>query len=176
MREFVVLGMGSNRGWNGLSPVELLHCACKELSKFLEDASFSSVYRTKPMYLECQNDFFNMVSVGFLENIEPQAFLDEIHRIEADYGRDRSLEIRNGPRSLDIDIEFFGERKINTKTLSVPHPRIAERAFVLVPLLEIFQKKSDLKRYGDFIGKFVSFDSKSIDSGGVEKISAFEEL
>ena len=88
------------------------------------------------MYYENQDDFLNMVVCGMYEG-EPCELLDKIHRIEANFGRNRQNEIRNGPRTLDIDIELFGKRIINTENLVIPHKKITERQFVLLPLLEI---------------------------------------
>jgi 2-amino-4-hydroxy-6-hydroxymethyldihydropteridine diphosphokinase len=63
--------------------------------------------------------------------------LRELHRIEAHHGRDRSREIRMGPRTLDLDILLCDELVIQEADLTIPHPRIGERRFVLVPLLEL---------------------------------------
>lgn len=140
----VILGVGSNRSWQGNDSYKLLKKACNELGSLLSEFMVSSVYRTKPMYVENQDDFYNMVVRGKVDDsITPEFLLDQIHSIEASLGRDRSKEIRNGPRSIDIDIEFFGSQKINTQILQIPHPRIAERAFVLIPMLEILKESAD---------------------------------
>lgn len=142
----VVLGLGSNRqleaGGIKIPPVEILRTACEKLDYLLEEAVFSSVYITKPMYVTDQCDFYNMVVKGYYKGT-PENLLRETQMIEAELGRDRSREIRNGPRSLDIDIEKFGSESINTPELTVPHPRLHERAFVLVPLLEILNDSAD---------------------------------
>lgn len=171
MREFVVLGLGSNRSWDGKNSLELLKCACTALKGILENFSCSSVYSTKPMYVENQDDFFNMAACGFVEDIEPETLLETIHKIEASLGRNRAEEIRNGPRSIDIDIEIFGERKIQTDFLEVPHPRLRERAFVLVPMLEILSKSSDFKKYESFFSNL-----ENLETEDVKKISSFGEL
>lgn len=134
----VALGLGSNKKFSCLRSEEILGGAVSELSKILCGVRFSSVYRTKAMYVSDQDDFFNMALVGFLDDdVGARALLEKIHEIEAAFGRDREKEIRFGPRSLDIDIEFFGRQKILESDLQIPHPRLKERAFVLVPLLEI---------------------------------------
>lgn len=134
----VALGLGSNKNFSNLCPKEILGGAIFELSQILHAVKFSSVYRTKAMYVFDQEDFYNMVLVGFLDDgISAHDLLKKIHEIEAAFGRDREKEIRFGSRSLDIDIEFFGTQKILEDDLQVPHPRLKERAFVLVPLLEI---------------------------------------
>lgn len=140
----VLLGLGSNKTYDGHSPCELLSFAREELSVIMSDCSFSSVYKTKAMYVENQEDFFNMAAIGFVSDDEnPFEFLQKINKIEAKYGRDRSKEIRFGPRSLDIDIELFGDEKINTLELQIPHIRMEERAFVLIPTLEILNNPAD---------------------------------
>ena len=142
----VVLGLGSNRqlesGREVLPPAEILKASCEKLDKLLKQAVFSSIYITRPMYVENQCDFYNMV-VGGLWNGTARELLSATQAIEAEFGRDRSREIRNGPRSLDIDIELFGNGTINEPDLVVPHPRLMERSFVLVPLLEILEKSAD---------------------------------
>lgn len=142
----VLLGLGSNRVFGELSSLEILKRACRELALYLKNPVYSSVYVTKAMYVDNQNDFFNMVVLGNIaDEITPVSLLDEIHKIEAKYGRDRSKEIRFGPRSLDIDIELFGDETINTEELQIPHPRISERAFVLIPAIEVLKENADKK-------------------------------
>ena len=137
----VALGLGSNKKFSCLSPEEILGGAIFELSKILHNIEISSVYRTKAMYVVDQEDFYNMALVGLLDDgICARALLEKIHEIEAAFGRDREKEIRFGPRSLDIDIEFFGRQKILEPDLQIPHPRLKERAFVLAPLLEVLDK------------------------------------
>lgn len=141
---FVALGLGSNRKWNSFDSVSLLRKACTALDGILSGTVVSSVYRTKPMYVENQEPFYNMVLCGFVsDDTTARSLLDSVHRIEASLGRDRSREIRNGPRSVDIDIEFFGDSVVSEPDLQIPHPRIKERAFVLIPLLEISDKFAD---------------------------------
>jgi 2-amino-4-hydroxy-6-hydroxymethyldihydropteridine diphosphokinase len=70
-------------------------------------------------------------------HLDPEALLDELHRIEADFGRNRELEIRMGPRTLDLDILLADTLVMDSPRLTIPHPRLPERLFVLVPLLEI---------------------------------------
>ncbi len=170
---FVVLGLGSNKAFCGMSPLELLKKACVLLKPFFTDFTFSSVYSTKPMYVADQDDFLNMAVAGFIdeEMFSPQELLKGIHEIEESLGRKRENEIRNGPRSMDIDIELWGNKKIFVldkddpmKNLQVPHPRLAERAFVLIPLLEISDESADS------IQREVLLSALSkTGSGGVEK-------
>ena len=132
--QLVYLGLGSNTKFHDESSLTLLEKACSALKEIMTDVKVSSVYRTKPMYVEDQDDFYNMVVSGQVSDDEdPFEFLKKINKIEADFGRDRNKEIRFGPRSLDIDIEIFGNQTINTEILQIPHPRVKERAFVLYP-------------------------------------------
>ena len=140
----ILLGLGSNTSFDGMSPVELLRKACFELTKNISSPFFSSVYKTKAMYVENQEDFYNMAAYGFVpDDLDALELLHIINAIEAKYGRNRSKEIRFGPRSLDIDIELFGNEVINTDVLEIPHPRMEERAFVLVPALEILPEDAE---------------------------------
>lgn len=140
----VILGLGSNKTFNGKSCIELLNNACHDLTTLLENVIVSSVFRTKAMYVTDQDDFYNMAVKGYVtEDCNPFQLLEEIHKIEARYGRDRDKEIRFGPRSLDIDIEIFGNEQINTPNLQIPHIRFEERAFVLIPMLELLKEPSD---------------------------------
>lgn len=141
---FVVLGLGSNRPWQGMTSVALLAKAVRALGEVLRGIICSSVYKTRAMYMEAQDDFYNMVVAGFVDDsVSPHDLLAATQYIESSLGRDRSVEYRNGPRSMDIDIELFGTRHMKAADLEIPHPRIAERAFVLVPLLEILQTSAD---------------------------------
>lgn len=147
----VILGLGSNRNYNGLTSLQILSKACTSLSEILSFITLSSVYISKPMYYEKQDNFYNMALSGFLDDsILPEVLLEKIHLIEKEFGRNREKEIRNGPRSLDIDIEYIEGLSLNTENLKIPHPKIKERAFVLVPVLEILDKTADEKLMEEF--------------------------
>lgn len=159
----VLLGLGSNSCFSGLEPFELLSKACVSLSFLLENMKISSLYESRAMYYENQTDFFNMAVYGEADDsLSPFELLEEIHKIEAEYGRDRSREIRFGPRSLDIDIEEFGNLVLETEKLVLPHPRMKERAFVLIPALEIFQESADEERKEKFLPLLESVSSQEI--------------
>jgi 2-amino-4-hydroxy-6-hydroxymethyldihydropteridine diphosphokinase len=98
-------------------------------------AAMSSVYETEPMYREDQDWFLNCVVVVETD-LEPIALLGWLKETETKMGRDPQAA-RNAPRVIDMDILFYGERVISGSSLQVPHPGIAERAFVLVPLHEV---------------------------------------
>ncbi|MCQ2240547.1 2-amino-4-hydroxy-6-hydroxymethyldihydropteridine diphosphokinase [Treponema sp.] len=135
---FVVLGLGSNRSFESHSCTEILSMAIERIGGFVSGVISSSVYRTAAMYVTDQDDFYNMVVAGDFRGT-PRELLNKIHAVEAELGRDRSKEFRNGPRSIDIDIEIFGKESLNEIDLVIPHERLTERAFVLEPLLEILQ-------------------------------------
>lgn len=95
----------------------------------------SSRYRTPPMGPPDQPDYVN--AVAELETaLAPLALLDELQRIELAHRRQRGAE-RWGPRTLDLDLLLYGDERLDLPRLIVPHPGIADRAFVLVPLAEI---------------------------------------
>lgn len=158
----IVLGIGSNTFYNELEPIDLLANACILLKKIIYKPKFSSIYETKALYYENQQNFFNMVVSGFLDDfITPYVLLDKIHEIENMFGRNRSKEIRFGPRPLDIDIEEFNSIEMNESDLILPHPRLKERQFVLIPMLEILSKTADCNRRKQVI----SFLEKLPDQG-----------
>ncbi len=94
----------------------------------------SSLYRSAPVGHAAQPDFVN--AVAQLETGLPaERLLAELQEVEARHGRERSFA--NAPRTLDLDLLLFGDARLDTRELQVPHPRMHERAFVLRPLLEI---------------------------------------
>ncbi|TMG73797.1 MAG: 2-amino-4-hydroxy-6-hydroxymethyldihydropteridine diphosphokinase [Betaproteobacteria bacterium] len=94
----------------------------------------SSLYRSAPLGYEAQPEFINAVARLDTE-LAAAELLAGLQAIEAEHGRRRSFA--NAPRSLDLDLLLFGEQRISGPELTVPHPRMHERAFVLVPLIEI---------------------------------------
>ena len=138
------MGLGSNKSYNNKTPLELLAAAGEELCLLMENVHFSSVYKTPAMYVTDQEDFYNAATVGYVaDDTDAFDFLKKINQIEAKYGRDRDREIRFGPRSLDIDIELFGDEHIDSPTLQIPHIRMEERAFVLIPSIEVLKYSAD---------------------------------
>lgn len=163
--ELVVLGLGSNvpfkKGEEIFEPIELLNNACTDLQYVLKDIRRSSIWQSEPMYVENQCDFYNMVVCGEYSN-EPETLLAEINKIEAKWGRDRKKEIRNGPRTLDIDIELFGDRVVKTSVLQIPHERLTERAFVLKPMLEILGESAELINKGFYVDCLKELSTQSL--------------
>lgn len=130
--EKIVLGLGSNVG----NSLEYLRKAVVALSLFTKNVRISSVYKTKPQDYTAQDDFLNMVFTADYDGT-PESLLAQTQKIERQNGRDRSKQITKGPRTLDIDILLFGERTVQTLQLTVPHPAMKKRQFVLIPLLEV---------------------------------------
>ncbi len=132
--------MGANVG-DALETLTAAVYALDDLDGVVID-DVSGVYRTPPWpappdpHAVPQDDFLNLVVTG-LSSLEPLALLDELQLVEAAFGRDRDREVRWGPRPLDIDLLLHGDTVMDTERLTLPHPRITERAFVLVPLLEV---------------------------------------
>jgi len=95
----------------------------------------SRLYRTAPVGYADQPDFVNACAL-VETSLPPRALLDALLAIEQRHGRVR--EMRNGPRTLDLDIIVYGDRVIDEPGLVIPHPRAHERAFVMQPLLEVW--------------------------------------
>jgi 2-amino-4-hydroxy-6-hydroxymethyldihydropteridine diphosphokinase len=126
----VYLALGSNLG----DRMGNLASAVERLSESITIRKVSSVYETEPVYYKEQPLFLNTALSG-LTQLGPFDLLRFVKGIESELGRQPSF--RNAPRLIDIDILFYGDQIIDTLELTIPHPRIAERAFVLVPLAEI---------------------------------------
>lgn len=95
----------------------------------------SSLYRTAPVGITTQPDFIN--AVAMIETaLAPAALLQELLAIECAAGRRRG-DVHGGPRTLDLDLLLYGECEMTSDDVTIPHPRMHERAFVLVPLFEI---------------------------------------
>jgi len=96
----------------------------------------SSVYETEPWGPVAQGPYLNQVVRGSTA-LAPRALLAALFEIETRLGRDRRQEVRFGPRVIDLDVLLYGDLAISEPDLEIPHPRLLERAFVLVPLAEI---------------------------------------
>jgi 2-amino-4-hydroxy-6-hydroxymethyldihydropteridine diphosphokinase len=136
-RQRAYLSLGSNLGRREQN----LNAAVQALADFLEDVRRSSVYETRPMYVEQQPKFLNMVVTGLCA-FEPPELLQRILALEVSLGRDRDNYTPKGPRIIDIDILLYGRRIVDQEGLHIPHPHLKERQFVLIPLLEL---EPDLK-------------------------------
>ena len=128
----VFVGLGGNVG-DALGSIQQ---AIAELSEIPRSTLLvrSSLYRTAPIGLEDQADFVNAVA-NFRTELSPRELLGELHRIERRHGRVRRE--KNGPRTLDLDLLMYDDLISDDPTMIIPHPRMHERAFVLLPLSEI---------------------------------------
>lgn len=138
----VYLLLGSNLG----NSEELLATAIEEIvEKIGYLKKYSSLYRTAAWGNENQPDFLNQIIV-VASSLSAAAILKDILNIETDMGRIRT--IKNAARVIDIDILFFNDEVIHTKDLTIPHPQIENRRFVLVPLDEVtpFYQHPSLKK------------------------------
>lgn len=128
------VGIGTNQG-DRLETVT----SCVFVLDDLDDVAVedvSAVYETEPVGVTDQPAFLNAV-VRVATSLGAAELLAELHGVEAAYGRDREQEQRWGPRPLDLDLLLYGDDEIDEPDLVVPHPRLTERGFVLVPLLEV---------------------------------------
>ncbi len=128
------IGLGTNRG-DRLATLEAAVWALDE-SDGISVVDVSGIYETLPWGGVDQDPFLNAV-VLVDTSLSPAALLADLQATEAAFGRDRSHEVRWGPRTLDLDVLLYGDEEVHTPDLVVPHPRLAERAFVLVPLAEV---------------------------------------
>ena len=126
----VYLGLGSNLGDRQAN----LARALKLLGERLHIELVSSLYETEPVDYTEQPLFLNAICRAQTE-LGPMQLLSLVKGIEASLGRVPSFP--NAPRPIDIDIIFYGDRVMETPDLTIPHPRLEERAFVLIPLLEV---------------------------------------
>jgi 2-amino-4-hydroxy-6-hydroxymethyldihydropteridine diphosphokinase len=131
------IGLGSNVG----DRLARLRGAVRALREFPSTrvAALSPVYETSPVGPR-QRDFLNM-AVDVRTSLDPDALLARLKETEAELGR-RSRR-KWGPREIDLDLIFYGGRVVRRKTLRVPHPRLAERKFVLLPLSRLAPRFKD---------------------------------
>jgi|HigsolmetaAR202D_1030399.scaffolds.fasta_scaffold00134_49 2-amino-4-hydroxy-6-hydroxymethyldihydropteridine pyrophosphokinase len=126
----VYLALGSNLG----DRLTALQSAISALKAVAQISAFSKVYETAPAYVVDQPDFFN-AAVRIQTELTPIELLDYVKQAEIELGRVSSM--RYGPRKIDIDLLHYEHVTLNDTRLTLPHPRIAERSFVLLPLADI---------------------------------------
>jgi len=128
--------MGGNLASSAGAPEATLAAAALRLESLGRVVRQSSLYSTAPVGFAAQPRFVNAV-VALETDLEPIELLDGLLAIEKEFGRDRAAGFANGPRTLDLDILLVGDLEIRSPDLLIPHPRLAQRAFVLTPLNEI---------------------------------------
>lgn len=166
MKSKVYLGLGSNIADRLSNLKRALSLLRKRDINILKT---SSVYESSPVdYLE-QSDFLNIV-VEVETALEPGEILESIREIENSLGRER--EIKKGPRTIDIDILLYDDAEIRSAELTIPHPRMFERSFVIVPLLEV---APDVKLpSGELVRR--SLKGFSVNEAEIRKILKDEDL
>lgn len=161
LRFEVLIGLGGNLG----DPLAAMREALRRLDQHIDCSVIrvSSQWRTPPWGVIEQPDFLNACAM-LMTNLSPRAMLAQCLSIEQDMARKR--DVRWGPRSLDLDILFYADQVIDEPGLAIPHPRIAERAFVLVPLNEIAPTKMLGTRSIAQLARDISSDGMSLVESG----------
>jgi 2-amino-4-hydroxy-6-hydroxymethyldihydropteridine diphosphokinase len=134
------IALGANLPSAAGPPDATLAAVLPHLASLGRIATRSSLYSTAPVGLPpglvAQPRFLNAV-VALSTDLAPRVLLDALLSIERLFGRDRSAGLANGPRTIDLDLLLYGDLVLSEFGLEIPHPRLAQRAFVLVPLVEI---------------------------------------
>ena len=155
-----LLGLGGNLGDVRTTLGRAITALCD--GRDVKLVARSSDYRTPPWGVTDQPPFINLAIVVETA-LTPRALLDRALRVEAMFGRDRTKERRWGPRILDIDIIAFDALEIEESGLTLPHPHLLERAFVLAPLAEIAPHRK-------IKGTTVAEAFARLDPSGIEKL------
>jgi 2-amino-4-hydroxy-6-hydroxymethyldihydropteridine diphosphokinase len=155
-----LLGLGGNLGDVRTTLGRAVTALCD--GREIKLVARSSDYRTPPWGVADQPPFINL-AIAVETALTPRALLDRALAVEAMFGRDRTTERRWGPRILDIDIIAFDALEIEESGLTLPHPHLFERAFVLAPLAEIAPHRK-------IKGITVAEAFARVDPGGIEKL------
>lgn len=136
MNHLAAIGLGANLPSPAGPPEQTLAAAIRDLAAAGPVLARSSFYRTEPVGFADQPAFVN-AAVTFQTALPPDALLDFLLATERRYGRDRSRDLPNHPRTLDLDLLLIDDLVLNSPRLTLPHPSLAQRRFVLAPLAEI---------------------------------------
>lgn len=139
MSEQAYLSVGTNIGDRRAHLIAAINGLNKNSKINLQ--AVSPIYETEPVGGVPQDNFYN-ITVSLTTELSAQSLLDMLHQIEQ--GQHRTRQVHWGPRTIDLDILYYGNQKIKTKTLTIPHPEIANRRFVLVPLLDVTKDNQQL--------------------------------
>jgi len=154
------LALGGNVGDSRVILDRAVKMLCDDITVRL--VARSSDYRTRPWGFKYQPPFINLC-IAVETSLGPRELLARAQAVELQLGRDRAHEKRWGPRTADIDIIAYGNLAVDELGLTVPHPRLFERAFVLLPLAEI---APDLT----IGGRSVREAAAAVDSAGIERL------
>ena len=159
-----IIALGGNvgdvRATFGLAIIDICALAQARL------AARSSDYATPPWGEEAQPPFVN-ACIEIETAFAPEALLAVLQTVEQKFGRDRAKERRWGPRTLDLDLIAYDDLTLQTEALTLPHPRVLERAFVLVPLAEI----APGRKIG---GRSVEAALADLSRAGIERLPALD--
>jgi 2-amino-4-hydroxy-6-hydroxymethyldihydropteridine diphosphokinase len=136
------IGLGANLPGPAGPPPATFAAAAELLAALGRVIARSSLYSTAPVGIPDQPRFFNAV-VALQTSLAPRILLQRLLAIERHHGRNRARSLPNGPRTLDLDLLMLGDLCLSESGLELPHPRLAQRAFVLVPLAEIAPTLAD---------------------------------
>ena len=157
------IALGANLPSPAGPPEPTLAAAAERLASLGRVAARSSLYSTAPVgdpgIVIDQPRFLNAV-LAIETALAPRDLLNALLAIEREFGRDRAAGVPNGPRTLDLDILFHGDLILSEPGLEIPHPRLAQRAFVLVPLHEIAPQLRD-PRTGNTVSQLLAALSPS---------------
>ena len=139
----VYLGIGSNKN----HPYFRIYTVLKQINRIKSTniVKKSSLYITKPLGPQAQPNFINSV-IEIRTNLKPMELLDQLQNLERLHNRKKTK--RWGPRSMDIDILIYNNLIMNTDKLTIPHPGLKHRDFVLIPLYEISRYGYEIPKYG----------------------------
>lgn len=147
------IGMGANLPGPAGTPEATLVAAAQRLNCLGRVVARSSLYSTTPVGFAGQPRFLN-AAISLETDLAPRLLLIALLDVEREFGRDRSTAIPNGPRTLDLDILLIDGVAVSEPGLEIPHPRLAERGFALIPLAEIAPQASD-PRTGTTVGQWL---------------------
>jgi 2-amino-4-hydroxy-6-hydroxymethyldihydropteridine diphosphokinase len=156
----VYLGLGTNLGERAAN----LQAAARALEPAVRVLRASRLYETPPWGYEQQPDFLNQVLESSTD-LNPQELLAYVKRLEVELGRQPG--VRYGPRLIDIDILLYGAEIVDLPDLVIPHPRLAERAFMLRPLVDL---APDLRH--PLLGKTIAELLAGVDASGIRLIES----
>ena len=155
-----LIGMGGNVGDVRATLAQAVAAFCD--GDVVELVARSADYRTPPWGVTDQAPFVN-IALKIATSLPPESLLQRALKVEASLGRNRAAERRWGPRTVDIDILAYDDLALDVAGLKLPHPRMLERAFVLLPLADV---APEWKIDGKTVGEWAAL----VDATGIERL------